>query len=547
MNAMLPTAAPAPFARTLERLVRFDLRRFRWLVLLVGALEIARAAFVEWAVHLVPPVIGERFGGAFGTQEVALLDGVLWLSTILVTAVLVQADLPADDRAFWRTRPIPPAGLALAKLAVFGLLFVAVPAAINAGRLLAYGAPLQAIGAATLQLAVGAGHVVMPAWALALVTRTLPRFSSAAVAIVIGSVLAGSAVLYWAEVFSGRGGNMIAIAVRSFVVDWQRLDAHGWWFAAGLTVVAAAILTAHYRHRSLGRSAAAVATLLILSWVLPARTGAPAPRALAGFGSALTIEQIELPTERRIQSRPWTPFPVSLQVVLGAPPLPRDLSAAVLLRHPRIEGREIVNAGDGSHCCFGDGAVGVLLPLLPPPTFRQVANVGLSVAVNDLPALEQPTVAIDTEAEVRFVAHRWIGTLPLRPGSVFRSSDQAIEILAFQPERRTILVRYTHFPSLDGSRGDWSMFAGPATRNRLSATNPGWSSRTPLQALTSYSRDRGTGRTWVGRFHVFVDDRDALDTDPRLYVVESSPVGVSRTRLARAGAPVIGSKQSAPR
>ena len=115
MNAMIPAAtAPPSFARTLGRLVRFDLRRFRMLALLVVILELARAAFVEWTLHLVPTAIGERFGGTFGTGEIDVVDAFLWLATALTTAVVVQADLPSDDRAFWRTRPIrgwpsPPA------------------------------------------------------------------------------------------------------------------------------------------------------------------------------------------------------------------------------------------------------------------------------------------------------------------------------------------------------------------------------------------------------------------------------------------------------
>ena len=91
------------------------------------------------------------------------------------------------------------------------------------------------------------------------------------------------------------------------------------------------------------------------------------------------------------------------------------------------------------------------------------------------------------------------------------------------------------------------MFAGPTARNTLSATTPGWGSRTPVQALTNYSRGRSTGRTWVGRFHAFVDGRDALGADPRLYVVESRPAGVARTSLAKTGVPVIGWEHAPPR
>jgi hypothetical protein len=535
MNAVVTPAWTTSLTAGVLRLVCFDLLRFRWVAILVVVLEVARAAFVEWAVHVVPPVIGERFGGAFGTQQIGLLDAVLWLVAILGTALLIQADLPSDDRTFWRTRPIPPVGVALAKLALLAVLFVAVPAAVNTGRLLAYGAPLGSIGAASLQIAVGAGHIVLPAWGLALATRTLPRFCGAAIVAVIGSLMLVSAALYWTEIWSGRAGDGIATVARAFFADWQRLAVRGWWFAGGVTALAAGILCAHYTHRRAGRSATAAVALLVAPWLLPGRALPPAPRALAGFASGLAIQRIELPTPARIQSRPWTPYPVSLRLTLEAPALPHDVSAAVILRHPRLEGSAQVGSADGSSCCFGDGAVGVLRPSLAPPASRQQGHADLSVGVNELWALRQPSLSVDAEAEVRFLSHRWIGTLPVRPGAAFQADGRMIEILAAQPERGTILVRYTRFPRIDDAGVEWTLFAGPPARVPLTAAATAWSSRTPIQSLTGQPRERGTGRDWNGRFHVFVPGRDTLAGDPRLYVVESTPIGAIRHRLTRTG------------
>ena len=39
-------------------------------------------------------------------METALLDLAIRAMTWIVTAVVVQADHPSDDRAFWRTRPL---------------------------------------------------------------------------------------------------------------------------------------------------------------------------------------------------------------------------------------------------------------------------------------------------------------------------------------------------------------------------------------------------------------------------------------------------------
>lgn len=534
MNAVITTAAAPSFAGTVWRLVRFDLRRFRWLAVLIVAVEIARAAFVEWAMHLVPAVIGERFGGTFGTQELTLVDAAASLAAVLVMVVLVQADLPADDRAFWRTRPIPPAGLALAKLATAVLLFVAVPVAVNTSRLIAYGASMEAAGAATLQLAVDAGHILLPVWALAVVTRTLPRFCAIAVGLVIGSFMVLSATLYWTEIWWGRGGALVATGARGFVADWQRLYVHGWWFAAGMSAVATSIVCSHYTHRRVGRSTAAVAALLVVSWLLPERHGAPAPAILAGFGSTLRIDGVELPSTRAIEAR-RSPFPVGVRVALTASGLPADIAAEVRLQRPSFGGLRVVEAGDRVSCCLGNRPEAVVRPA-PPVAEHQAIDASLDVAARDLDALRQPSISVDAGVELRFVRHRWIGTLPLRSGAAFRSGRQLIEILAYEPGRRTILVRYTRLPSLEAPTSEWWVFAGPETRTRLSPAWQGWS-RTTASRGFAMPYDWARGRSWVGRFDVVLGDGHALAGEPRLYVVESSPAGVTRHRLTAKGVP----------
>src|SRR6185436_15634794 len=89
----------------------------------------------------------------------------------------------------WRTWPIAPAALAVAKAAVLALLFVLVPAAIDAVRLAAYGAPLSSMLVAAGQIAARAGFVILPAWTLALVTRTPSRFLGAAAALIVAAYL----------------------------------------------------------------------------------------------------------------------------------------------------------------------------------------------------------------------------------------------------------------------------------------------------------------------------------------------------------------------
>ena len=177
MTAPVSVSAPLSTWRAVRHLCRFDLARYRVLIAAMVGLELLRAAYVEWTLQLAPIVIGERLTTAAGEVEVYMLDLAIWAMTWVVTAVVVQSDHPSDDRAFWRTRPLAPHAVALAKVALLGLVFVGVPALINSGRLAAYGAPLSAHVAATIQIAVTAGGAIVPAWALAIATRTLPRSS----------------------------------------------------------------------------------------------------------------------------------------------------------------------------------------------------------------------------------------------------------------------------------------------------------------------------------------------------------------------------------
>ena len=82
------------------------------------------------------------------------------------------------------------------------MLFVVVPAAINTVRLLAYGAPAASVFAAIVQLGWSASAIV-PIWALAILTRTLPRFLLAGAGLAIGVVLVMNLI---ANLFVGGPG-----------------------------------------------------------------------------------------------------------------------------------------------------------------------------------------------------------------------------------------------------------------------------------------------------------------------------------------------------
>ena len=133
------------------RLCLFDLRRAWPLAATVAALEIWRAVALEAGLHQGPT----EMGAAAAATTALWLDGGLWLLLGLTTAAVVQADHPTDDGACWRTRPIPPLLLGLAKAVSLGLLFVALPAAVDAVRLAAYGAPPVAMAVSSFQILRG--------------------------------------------------------------------------------------------------------------------------------------------------------------------------------------------------------------------------------------------------------------------------------------------------------------------------------------------------------------------------------------------------------
>ena len=122
MNPVVATEFPRPGAPGVLHLVHFDLRRCRLLAATMMAMEVARAAFVEWSLRLAPTRIGGRiaghFGGTFGTAQVEFLDALLWLATALTTAAIVQSACrptigrsgghARSRRGRWRSPSWPP-------------------------------------------------------------------------------------------------------------------------------------------------------------------------------------------------------------------------------------------------------------------------------------------------------------------------------------------------------------------------------------------------------------------------------------------------------
>jgi len=534
MNAMVLTSTHArPLVASVRDVVIFDLRRLRAVAALMVALELARAGFVEWALRLQPVAIGDGFRGTFGTDEITLIDALLAVATVVATALVVQADLPSDDRAFWRTRPIAPLALALGKLTTLSLLFVVFPSAVNAARLLSYGAPLSAAAASAVQIAVLAGFVVVPAWALALATRTLPRFLGATIGLVALGFLTIGALNFWLSL-AGIGLPGMLNGLRVIASDWQGRYDHGWWGALAVTAGGLGILTAHYYHRRRLLSIAATLALLATSALVPDEQPAtPAPLELARLVSGrLGIGAFRLPEQPILDARRRSgqPFPVPLEIVFTLPELPPDVSAILVTRRNRLVARETVPVSGGWQCCFAPGAMAAVAPRSAPRVVRPAQ--GFTVDGADLPKLRDGTASLRGDAEVRFERHRLAADLPLRPGAAVEIAGQRIEVLATHAQRSALLVRYLAIPSLARTGSSLSLFVGDAARTQVATSVPGWSGASLPIAAGSWQRARFSGRNWAGRFHVLLDIGPAIRPDARLYVVETRDAGTLRMPLA---------------
>jgi hypothetical protein len=534
----MTTSAPLSTFRTIAHLVRHDLHRFRALIVASIGLELLRAIVVEWMLHRAPIAIGDRFGGAGGELERALLDLLLRAATWITTAVVVQADHPSDDRAFWRTRPLAPHAVALAKLALLALIFAAVPALINGARLAAYGAPVAAHVAATVQIVLSAGSSVVLAWTLAILARTLPRFLAGIAGLIIGAYLLFMATLWYFGLAGGGIGSMhVGVGMES---AGSESGLHGWILGTALVGLGLSILVAHYRVRRTWAALAAGITLFVALPQLfppPPHAAAPPPDLARLLDRPLRPESVTLqgpfPSDPRQQG--------ILSGALALPGLPRDVSAGVFVDQVRVEvdGRDV--AIDGiEQCCLGAGPIGVAstLPVPPsPPIDGGSVTDGLArvtgIAVS---ALRTQPVTVDARARVVFVRHRLAASLRLAPGAAFRGDGYMVEVLAVGDRFPAVLLRLTRFPHL-GAEGapHLSFFDADAARTRVREAS------SPVQGLARPSREPAYewahGRHWAMRAHTIILRRDDIALGDRLLIVESHRAGEAPARIAWTGLP----------
>ncbi len=535
-----PVSAPAPLSTWLavRHLCRYDLARYRVLIAAMVGLELLRMGYVEWTLQFAPIAGDPRFGSAAGEAEVYMLDLAIWAMTWVATAVVVLGDHPSDDRAFWRTRPLAPHAVALAKVALLGLVFVGVPALLNSVRLAAYGAPLSAHVAATVQIAVTAGAAIVPAWALAIATRTLPGFLAGAGGLIVFAYLSMTGMLF----FTGNPG-WASFGIGFSLADWSRSTALGWVVALGLTALALVVLVAHYHLR---RAWAAVGAGIVLVYAPgflppPDQASPPAPEL-----AALVAEPLRPPAGLWSDaggSGPGGTAVAFLSGRLALPSLPRDVSAGVFVDRVRVlvDGRDVA-VGGFQQCCLGFGptAAASALPIAAgggESWSEELATVRASA----LPEMTVKPVTLDADATLVFMRHRLAASLPLAPGAAFRGDGYLVEVLSTTDrEPEAALLRISRFPRLSRhTQPTLTFFHADSARMRVVPAPPPY-----MQAIGPASRpslEWSQGRRWAGRYHLMLLG-GAVSPDRRLLIVESHRAGETRTRVVASGAPVARSR-----
>lgn len=186
--------------KLLAHLVRFDLRRFRWVILLWCLLVAA-----DIVVTGVRPAL---IGDIFRYENVGMVGGLLWaaieIGMAVIVPLVVQAHPVVGSDAFWMTRPVPPRTLFAAKVLLLGVLTVLVPAVARLALMLLSRVPLGESLFVALDILIGRGAWLAVLLAGAVVTLNLPRF-----AVLWGSIFL-SLVLIVTVMIMGASGDLFA-------------------------------------------------------------------------------------------------------------------------------------------------------------------------------------------------------------------------------------------------------------------------------------------------------------------------------------------------
>lgn len=155
---------------TILHVVAKDLRRLAGpLALWLGLVTLKAAALVAYAGSSLP------WPGEWIEPAVACANGLEAVLGFVLAVLLTLDDSPADERAFWRTRPISGGAMIAAKLCGAAGAFVVAPVLLLAPVWLAAGFDARELGLAALDWTLVRGGATLAALALAATAGGLAR------------------------------------------------------------------------------------------------------------------------------------------------------------------------------------------------------------------------------------------------------------------------------------------------------------------------------------------------------------------------------------
>ena len=433
----------------LRHILRFDLRRYRWLVAGWVTVTLATVTLQAWAPFVQ---LGRR---AVEPVDLAITFG--WFAQILLAGVLlpllVHTHAATGTTAFWMTRPFPTSTVARSKLLSLSALFLGIPAMCDAVVMVLYGVPvvplLLAIAEASLQRAA----VLFIFLSIAVLTPNFVRF-----AVAIGGMVLAAAVIInvWVIVSMSQAKDMFAYAVLT-VADVSPLgspyepDPTPAVFATiAVILVGVLIVTHQYRTRATKRTiiiaigGAVIALLIAFAWpwpILKATSEVPAWTHDASSARMVTAREVVL-MERGPDMDTPSPWRIGRGYVFvqGVPAgwlaITRLQSAVVTTQGgERIESRgigypSILQSGPGDNTSLNAGLKAILgvhavvgPRLSPSESLVMMATPQQSTLDRAFVGSYRGEFAIDL-AEMSVAA-----VMPLKNGSTFHSGALRITLV----------------------------------------------------------------------------------------------------------------------
>lgn len=237
-------------------LVAHDLRAHRRLLVLWVAIVLAHplSIFVPWDSWPIGPLL---------LPAILLVVARLIVGAVLLGSIL-QQDSPIDPRAFWRTRPIAPREMGVAKLVIAALFFVLLPLVV----VLATAAAAHVPVAIWPRVAFGVVVVDTALAGLTMVVATRTQRISTLLIALVGTLLLGYLLLI--SIMEMRRlpttAAWMAAGWLDFDIAWPTMclwAGVGTWWA---TVVGFA---GHRRRNAFALVGGATVAAMLVTWFLP--------------------------------------------------------------------------------------------------------------------------------------------------------------------------------------------------------------------------------------------------------------------------------------